>query len=161
MGLFSGVDEVLNSAKQGNFEEVLTKTRSYAEDAAKKSAERLEISKKKIELLDSKTKLVKAYEQFGKLQYSIYEGEEINRDELDACIEEIQLQKSRAELLDAEIDEMKTAFLDTLSKREAKQYERETRRTERDAERQARKDARAAAKNKQNDIEVTAVESDE
>ena len=35
MGIF---DDVLNSAKTGNFEEVLTKTKTYAEDAAKKSA---------------------------------------------------------------------------------------------------------------------------
>ena len=67
--IFSGVDRVLNSAKHGNFEEVLTKTKNYAEQATKKSAERIEISKKKIELLDTKTKLNKAYEGFGKLQY--------------------------------------------------------------------------------------------
>lgn len=157
MGLFSGVDEVLNSAKQGNFEEILTKTRSYAEDAAKKSAERLEISKKKIELLDSKTKLVKAYEHFGKLQYALYEGEQVDQDEINACIEEIQLQKSRADLLDAEIEEMKAVFLESLSKREAKQYEKENRRNER----QARREAKAAAGDKKNDIEVTVVGSDE
>lgn len=157
MGLFSGVDEVLNSAKQGNFEEILTKTRSYAEDAAKKSAERLEISKKKIELLDSKTKLVKAYEHFGKLQYELYEGEQVDQDEINACIEEIQLQKSRADLLDAEIEEMKAVFLESLSKREAKQYEKENRRNER----QARREAKAAAEDKKNDIEVTVVGSDE
>lgn len=157
MGIFSGVDEVLNSAKQGNFEDVLTKTKYYAEDAAKKSAERLEISKKKIELLDSKTKLVKAYQQFGKLQYSIYEGEQVDEDELNACIEEIQLQKSRADLLDAEIEDMKAAFLDPISKRETKQTEKENRRSEREA----RREARAAARNKENDIEVTVVGEDE
>ena len=43
--IFSGVDHVLNSAKHGNFEEVLTKTKNYAEQATKKSAERIEISK--------------------------------------------------------------------------------------------------------------------
>lgn len=161
MGLFSGVDEVLNSAKQGNFEEVLTKTRSYAEDAAKKSAERLEISKKKIELLDSKTKLVKAYERFGKLQYAIYEGEQVDQDEVNACVEEIRLQKSRSDLLDAEIEDMKAAFLETLSKKDTKQYDKEARRNERENERQARRDARAAVKNKENDIEVTAVSADE
>jgi hypothetical protein len=155
MGIFSGVDDVLNSAKAGNFEEVLTKTKSYAEDAAKKSAERLEISKKKIELLDSKTKLVKAYEKFGKLQYAIYEGEQIDNDELTACVEEIQLHKSRAELLDAEVEEMKQNFIDSLSKKEAKIYEKETRRSEKEAERQARREAK---RNKNNDIEVTATE---
>lgn len=147
MGLFSGVDEVLNSAKQGNFEEVLNKTKIYAEDAAKKSAERLEISKKKIELLDSKTKLAKAYEKFGKLQYSIHEGEEADEDQINACLEEIQLQKSRTELFETEVEEMKAAFMESLSKREARQYER-----------QARREARH---NKSDDIEVTVVESDE
>lgn len=146
MGLFSGVDDVLNSAKAGNFEEVLTKTKIYAEDAAKKSAERLEISKKKIELLDSKTKLVKAYEKYGRLQFSAYEGNEVDPDELAAAIEEIQLQKSRSEMLDSEIEDMKSAFMDSLSKKESKIYERE---------------ARHNPKNKDTDIEVTAVEVDE
>lgn len=143
MGLFSGVDEVLNSAKQGNFEEVLTKTKLYAEDAAKKSAERLEISKKKIELLDSKTKLAKAYERFGKLQYAVMQGEEVDPDELDASLEEIQLQKSRAELFEAEVEEMKTAFYESLSKKDARQYDRQAR--------------REAKNNKDNDIEVSVV----
>ena len=91
MGIF---DDVLNSAKTGNFEEVLTKTKTYAEDAAKKSAERLEISKKKIELLDSKTKLVKAYENYGRLQYALVEGDEVSPEELKTVEEEIQLQKN-------------------------------------------------------------------
>lgn len=142
MGLFSGVDEVLNSAKQGNFEEVLTKTKLYAEDAAKKSAERLEISKKKIELLDSKTKLAKAYERFGKLQYAVMQGEEVDSDELEASIEEIQLQKSRAELFEAEVEELKTAFYESLSKKDVKQHDRRSRREE---------------DNKDNDIEVNVV----
>lgn len=116
--IVSGVDEVLNSAKRGNFEEVLAKTKSYAEKATKKSAERLEISKKKIELLDSKTKLSKAYEKFGKLQYSAYEGNNVSEEELDACLQEIQLQKSRADLLDAEISELRAVFMDSASKRE-------------------------------------------
>lgn len=147
MGLFSGVDEVLNSAKQGNFEEVLTKTKLYAEDAAKKSAERLEISKKKIELLDSKTKLAKAYERFGKLQYAVMQGEEVDSDELEASLEEIQIQKSRAELFEAEVEELKTAFYESLSKKDAKQYDRQAR--------------REAKNNKDNDIEVSVVGANE
>lgn len=113
MGIF---DDVLNSAKSGNFDDVLSKTKAYAEDAAKKSAERLEISKKKIELLDSKTKLVKAYEKYGKLQYDLYEGHEVPQEEINACIDEIQLQRSRSDILDAEIEDLKKAFLDGISK---------------------------------------------
>ena len=117
MGIF---DDVLNSAKTGNFDDVLLKTKAYAEDAAKKSAERLEISKKKIELLDSKTKLVKAYERYGKLQYDLYEGHDVSQNELDACIDEIQLQKNRNESLDSEIEELKKLFVEGLSKKEPK-----------------------------------------
>lgn len=123
--VLSGVDEVLNSAKHGNFEEVLTRTKSYAEKATKKSAERLEISRKKIELLDSKTKLAKAYESYGKLQYSAYIGEEVDGDAVEKALQEIQLQKTRTDLLDAEIAELRAAFVDGLSKREARQYEKQ------------------------------------
>ena len=112
--IFSGVDQVLNSAKHGNFEEVLTKTKSYAEQATKKSAERLEISKKKIELLDSKTKLNKVYESFGKLQYEAYTGENVSEETIQAKIQEIQLLKSRIDLLEAEVKDMHDAFVDSL-----------------------------------------------
>ena len=88
--VLSGVDEVLNSAKHGNFEDVLTKTKSYAEIATKKSAERLEISRKKIELLDSKTKLAKAFEKYGRLQYSAYLGEELDEEAIESALQEIQ-----------------------------------------------------------------------
>ncbi len=117
--IFSGVDHVLNSAKHGNFEEVLTKTKNYAEQATKKSAERIEISKKKIELLDTKTKLNKAYEAFGKIQYDAYIGEEIEEDEIQAKLQEIQLLKSRAELLDAEITALHDELIDSVIMKEA------------------------------------------
>jgi hypothetical protein len=118
--IFSGVDHVLNSAKHGNFEEVLTKTKNYAEQATKKSSERIEISKKKIELLDSKSKLSKAYEAFGRLQYDAYSGESVSEDDIQAKIQEIQLLKSRAELLEAEINRLHEEFIETLTNREAR-----------------------------------------
>lgn len=114
--VFSSVDDVLQSAKQGNFEEVLSKTKSYAEKAGKKGAEKLEISRKKIELLDSKTKLAKAYEKFGKLCYDRDHGVDIEDDAYVSCTAEIELQKMRAELLDAEIQELKTKVSDTVNK---------------------------------------------
>ncbi|MBE6720809.1 MAG: hypothetical protein E7571_09210 [Ruminococcaceae bacterium] len=123
--VLSGVDEVLNSAKHGNFEEVLTRTKSYASKATKKSAERLEISRKKIELLDSKTKLAKAYEKYGALQYQAHLGEEVDSDATEGALQEIQLQKTRADLLEKEIAELRRIFLEGLSKREARQYEKQ------------------------------------
>ena len=140
MGIFSGVDEILNSAKNGSFDEILSKTKAVAEETAKKSAERLEISKKKIELLDSKTKLTKAYEKFGKLQYSAYVGEAVDEDEITSVIEEIQLHKSRADMLAAEVDDLKKAFMDSIAKG---------------------KEAFRDVVDKSNDIVVTAVEPDE
>lgn len=108
--VISGAEEVFNNAKQGNFEEVLNKTKSYAEKATKRSAERLEISRKKIDLLDSKTKLAKAYEKYGRLAYQRDNGEEIDEEKLASCSAEIQLQKMRADMLDDEIKELKDLF---------------------------------------------------
>ena len=132
--VISGVDEVLNSAKHGNFEDVLTKTKTYAEKATKKSAERLEISRKKIELLDSRTKLTKAFEKYGRLQYSAYLGEELDEEAIESALQEIQLQKTRAELLDKEVAELREAFVEGLSKREARQYARQEKKEEEMAE---------------------------
>ena len=105
--VLNSVDEVINNAKKnGSIEEVINKTREYA----KKSAEALEISRKKIELLDTKTKLAKAYEKFGKQQFIIYDGGEVEQDELNATCEEIIMLKSQAEFLEAEIDAFKEAI---------------------------------------------------
>ncbi|MCR5207400.1 MAG: hypothetical protein K6C14_02855 [Eubacterium sp.] len=108
--VISGVDDVISSAKNGGFEEVLAKTRDYAAKATKRSAERLEVSRKKIELLDSKTKLAKAYEKFGRIEYARREGEEISEDEYKSCLAQIELQKIRTEMLDKEIEELRRFF---------------------------------------------------
>ncbi len=107
--VISSVDDVLNSAKKGDFDELLAKTKAYAEIATKKSAEKIEISKKKIDLFDAKTKLAKAYEKFGMLQFSAYEGEDVDEDELDNCTEEIIYLKSRVEYFTEEIQALKNA----------------------------------------------------
>ncbi len=116
--VISGVDDVISSAKNGSFEEVLAKTKSYAEKATRKSAERLEISRKKIELLDSKTKLSKAYEKFGRLEYARRQGEEVNEDEYKSAFAQIDLQKTRAEMIDKEIEELRRLFSEASAKEE-------------------------------------------
>ena len=59
-----------NSAQKfTNFEEMFSKTKNVAETINKKSAMYLELSRKRIEYMDAKSKLSKAYEKFGKLQY--------------------------------------------------------------------------------------------
>lgn len=102
--VFAGFDDVIARVKEnGNFEDVVNKTRVYA----KKSAEAIEISKKKIELLDAKTKLTKAYEKYGKLQFAAYQGEEADIDEIEKSAQEIIMLKSQCEFLEQEIEAFK------------------------------------------------------
>lgn len=98
--VFNSVDEAINNVRKNpNFEDMLNKTKQYA----RKSAEAIEISRKKIELLDAKTKLSKAYEKYGKQQFAIYDGEEANDQELEATANEIIILKGQVEYLDQEI----------------------------------------------------------
>lgn len=101
--IFSGVDEAFANAKKGNFDDVLSKTRIYA----KKSADAIEISRKRIELIDAKARLAKAYEGFGKLQYSAIDGENVSQASVDAAVDEITLLKNRIQFLDDEIEAIK------------------------------------------------------
>ena len=62
-------------------------------------------------MLDAKTKLAKAYETFGKLQFAAYEGDEVKQDDVDASIDEITLLKNKVAFLDDEI----AAFKETVA----------------------------------------------
>ena len=88
-------------------EEMLNKTRGVAESLGKRSAEGIELSKKKIEALDAKAKLAKLYEKFGELQYSGYIGEETDEAQLAGVAAEISAVKDKLVMLDAEVDELK------------------------------------------------------
>lgn len=105
--VINSVDEAINNAKKnGSIDEVINKTKEYA----KKSAQAIEISRKRIELLDTKTKLAKAYEKYGKQQFALYDGKEVNQDEINASCEEIVMLKSQSEFLEAEIEAFKEAI---------------------------------------------------
>ena len=105
--VINSVDEAINNAKKnGSIDEVINKTKEYA----KKSAQAIEISRKRIELLDTKSKLAKAYEKYGKQQFALYEGKEVNQDEINASCEEIVMLKSQSEFLEAEIEAFKEAI---------------------------------------------------
>ncbi len=112
------LNDVISGAKQGNFDELLSKTKSYAEKATKKSAERLEVSKKKIELLDAKNKLAKAYEQYGRLTYAMAQGESVSGEELKSAAASVELQLMRSEALDSEISELKSFFGESAPRRD-------------------------------------------
>lgn len=104
--VINSVDEAINNAKKNpNIEEMLNKTKAYA----KKSAEAIEISRKKIELLDAKTKLSKAFEKYGRLQFDFFNGEEVDDIKLNSCTDEIIMLKSQAEFLEQDIEAFKAS----------------------------------------------------
>ena len=109
--LFGSMDEAFNNQK---LEEMFNKTKDVAENMSKKSAERLEISRKKVEL-DAKAKLSKLYEKFGKLQYSKYIGEEVSDEEITDCANAIADNKEKIQLYTAEIEKAKAEFNESMA----------------------------------------------
>ena len=59
--------------------------------------------------MDAKTKLAKAYEKYGKLNFDVFDGKEVSESELNTCTDEIIMLKSQAEFLEEEIDAFKAA----------------------------------------------------
>lgn len=110
--LFGSMDEAFNNQK---LEEMFNKTKDVAENMSKKSAERLEISRKKVELLDAKAKLSKLYEKFGKLQYLKYIGEEVSDEEITDCANAIANNKEKIQLYTAEIEKAKAEFNESMA----------------------------------------------
>lgn len=110
--LFGSMDEAFNYQK---LEEMFNKTKDVAENMSKKSAERLEISRKKVELLDAKAKLSKLYEKFGKLQYLKYIGEEVSDEEITDCANAIADNKEKIQLYTAEIEKAKAEFNESMA----------------------------------------------
>lgn len=110
--LFNSVDESFNNQK---LEEVFNKTKNVAETMSKKSAERIEISRKKVECLDAKAKLAKHYEKYGRLQYSAFIGEEIDEQELLQCTDSIAQLREKIEILTQDIEKAKADFNESIS----------------------------------------------
>ena len=81
--------------KMSNFEDVFSKTKNVAETLNKKGSLYLELSRKKIEYMDAKSKLAKAYQNFGKLQFSAYLGEEVDENEYAVLKAELDDAKSK------------------------------------------------------------------
>ena len=118
--VFNSVDEAINNVRKNpGFEDMLNKTKQYA----RKSAEAIEISRKKIELLDAKTKLSKAYEKYGKQQFAIYDGETVDEQELEATANEIIILKGQVEYLDQEIAAFKEELASQLETKMGKKDE--------------------------------------
>lgn len=109
---FSGSEININNEK---LEEVFSKTKDAAEMFGRKSAEHLEISRKRVECLDAKTKLSKLYEKFGKIQYEAMIGIESDPEEIEDIVNRITMLKDKIDLLSAEIEEAKAQFNDAVA----------------------------------------------
>lgn len=94
--------------KMSNFEDVFSKTKNVAETLNKKGSLYLELSRKRIEYMDAKSKLAKAYQNFGKLQFSAYLGEEVDENEYAVCVADITAYRERIDVLKAELDDAKS-----------------------------------------------------
>lgn len=88
------------------FEEVISKTRSMAEVVGKKSAEAIEISKRKIELVDCKNKLNKAYAALGKLEYESIYGKVPEEEAVAKAVEGIDETANRVKKLEKDLQEL-------------------------------------------------------
>lgn len=89
-----------------NFDEMLNRTRSVAEAFSEKSAKAIDVSRKKIELIDTTKRLEKAYAAFGRYQYSAMHGEEISESAVEASLVEIEQLREKVKQLEDEIDLM-------------------------------------------------------
>lgn len=122
----AGIFSDLLSSNNPKLDELLTKTRDVAETVSKKSAEHLDFSRKRIELLDVKSKQSKLFEKFGELQYNVYIGNEVDEAELAQLADKITLNKERIALLNEEIEASKAKFADSVQRtKEAFQKEME------------------------------------
>ncbi len=110
--IFNNADEAFNSAK---LEEMFNKTRDVAETMSKKSAERIELGRKRVECLDAKAKLAKYYEKFGRLQYESYIGNEIDSNEYNDIVFHIAQLREKIVAYTEEIEAAKAAFNESVA----------------------------------------------
>ena len=103
--------DVFNSSQfdidNPKFDDFINKTKDVAQAVGKKGAEHIELSKKKLECLDIKSKLSRLYEKFGKLHYSAFIGEEVDNEQLEQIADEIAEYNEKLDLIYIEINEAK------------------------------------------------------
>lgn len=122
----AGIFSDLLSSNNPKLDEFLTKTRDVAETVGKKSAEHLELSRKRIEFLDVKSKQSKLYEKFGELQYNAFIGKAVDEEELAQLAEKISANIEKIEILNEEIEAFKANFAESVQRtKEAFQKEME------------------------------------
>lgn len=95
---------VFDDAFRGtNFEEAFSRTKTVADKINVKSAKYIELSRKKIEYFDTKSKLSKAYSKYGELQYMKFIGDEIDEKELSELANKIAEYREKINILKEEM----------------------------------------------------------
>ncbi len=120
----SKFDNAFNYSKSG-FEEIFSKTRDVAVSINKKGTQALDLSRKRFEFLDTKAKLSKAYEKYGRLQFSINVNEPVNSQELEDVTALIMSYRDKLEALKEEIEDSSEIKDTSEIKREAQELKKE------------------------------------
>lgn len=103
--VFSSSQFDMNNPKVDEF---INKTKDVAQAVGRKGAEHIELSKKKLECLDIKSKLSKLYEKFGRLHYSAFIGEDVDEEQINQIADEIAEYNEKLDLIYIEINEVKS-----------------------------------------------------
>lgn len=121
----SKFEDAFGGAKISNIEDVFARAKTMSDCINKKSAKCFEISRKKVEYLDAKSKLAKSYEKFGNLNFEVLLGNEIDESEMDSLIAEITAYRERMEVLEKELEEAKSELDADNIKKEAEEFKKE------------------------------------
>ena len=111
--LFGNMDDVFSGAKISNFDldDMLSRTRTFTEEVSKRSAEALELSRKKVECLDIKAKL-----RYGRLAYEAVQQPQLQQTEaLESCGAEITALRTKLDQLTEELEAAKNPTVTTVS----------------------------------------------
>lgn len=121
----SKFEDAFGSAKISNIEDVFARAKTVSESINKKSAKCLEISRKRVEYLDAKSKLSKCNEKFGNLNFEILLGNDVDEAEMDQLIAEITAYRERMDVLEKELEEAKSELDADNIKKEAEEFKKE------------------------------------
>ena len=116
-----------DNIKISNFDELFSKTKTVAESLNKKGAQAFDMSRKRLDYLDAKAKISKLYEKYGRIQFNVFAGEEIDENELDMLTAQIITYREKLAELKAQLDEvndttdLKREAEDIIASKEAKE----------------------------------------
>ncbi len=123
----SKFEDAFGGAKISNIEDVFARAKTVSESINKRSAKAFEISRKKVEYLDAKSKLAKCNEKFGNLNFEILLGNEVDEAEMEQLIAEITAYRERMDALEKELEEAKSELESDNIKKEAEELKKEMR----------------------------------